>query len=68
MSVVLTRKGQSVVAVVEDDGRGFDPARPREDGLGLVGMRERIALLDGRVTVESSERGGTTVVVEVPVR
>ncbi len=68
VSVVLTRKGQSVVAVVEDDGRGFDPAMAGEDGLGLVGMRERIALLDGRVTVESSERGGTTVVVEVPVR
>ena len=68
VSVVLTRKGQSVVAVVEDNGRGFDPARAREEGLGLVGMRERIALLDGRVTVESTERGGTTVVVEVPVR
>jgi two-component system, NarL family, sensor histidine kinase DevS len=68
VSVVLTRKGQSVVAVVEDDGRGFDPTQAREEGLGLVGMRERIALLDGRVTVESSERGGTTVAVEVPVR
>ena len=68
VSVVLTRKGQSVVAVVEDDGRGFDPTQTRDEGLGLVGMRERIALLDGRVTVESSERGGTTVVVEVPVR
>jgi two-component system, NarL family, sensor histidine kinase DevS len=68
VSVVLTRKGQSVVAVVEDDGRGFDPTQTREEGLGLVGMRERIALLGGRVTVESSERGGTTVAVEVPVR
>ena len=68
VSVVLTRKGQSVVAVVEDDGRGFDPAQAREEGLGLVGMHERIALLDGRVTVESTERGGTTVAVEVPVR
>ena len=68
VSVVLTRKGQSVVAVVEDDGRGFDPARAREEGLGLLGMRERIALLDGRVTIESTGRGGTTVAVEVPVR
>ncbi|MDF2754207.1 MAG: sensor histidine kinase [Gaiellaceae bacterium] len=68
VSVVLTRKGQSVVAVVEDDGRGFDPAQAREEGLGLVGMRERIALLDGRVTVESTGRDGTTVVVEVPVK
>jgi signal transduction histidine kinase len=30
-------------------------------------MRERIALLDGRLAVESSSRGGTSVVAEVPV-
>ena len=68
VSLVLTRKGDAVAAVIEDDGRGFDPAEAREDGLGLIGMRERIALLRGRVTVESSETGGTTVAVEVPVR
>ena len=68
VSVVLTRKGESVVAVIEDDGRGFDPSQPREDGLGLLGMRERIALLSGRVTVESSPGRGTTVAVEVPFR
>jgi signal transduction histidine kinase len=68
VSVVLTKKGDGVAVVIEDDGRGFDPAEARDDGLGLVGMRERIALLGGRVTIESSERGGTTVAVEVPVR
>ena len=68
VSVVLTRKGDAVAVVIEDDGRGFDPSGAREDGLGLVGMRERIALLGGRVTVESAERHGTTVAVEVPVR
>src|SRR5919109_976759 len=67
VSVVLTRKGDAVAVVIEDDGRGFDPSGAREDGLGLVGMRERIALLGGRVTVESAERHGTTVAVEVPV-
>ncbi|HEU6446378.1 MAG TPA: GAF domain-containing protein [Gaiellaceae bacterium] len=68
VSVVLTKKGDGVAVVIEDDGRGFDPSQARDDGLGLVGMRERIALLGGRVTIESSERGGTTVAVEVPVR
>ncbi|HEU4941736.1 MAG TPA: sensor histidine kinase, partial [Gaiellaceae bacterium] len=68
VSVVLTKKGDRVVAVIEDDGQGFDPSETREDGLGLLGMRERIALLRGRVTVESSAEGGTTVAVEVPVR
>jgi len=65
---VLTRKEDRVVVVVEDDGRGFDPLATREDGLGLLGMKERIELVDGRLTVESGSGQGTTIAVEVPVR
>jgi two-component system, NarL family, sensor histidine kinase DevS len=67
VSVVLTRKEDSVSMVVEDDGIGFEPARVREDGLGLVGMRERVGLLGGRLTVESRPGAGTTFVAEVPL-
>jgi signal transduction histidine kinase len=67
VSVVLTRGDGRIKAVIEDDGTGFDPEVGSE-GIGLVGMRERIALLDGSLAVESSERSGTTVAVEVPVR
>jgi signal transduction histidine kinase len=55
-----------VVAVVEDDGGGFDPAA-QHDGLGLVGMRERAALAGGRLTIETAPGRGTTVVAEVPL-
>jgi signal transduction histidine kinase len=68
ISVVLTKRGDSVTALIEDDGQGFDASERSGDGLGLLGIRERIALLRGRVAVESSEGSGTTVVVEVPVR
>ena len=67
ISVVLTKKGDSVTALIEDDGQGFDASEDSGDGLGLLGIRERIALLRGRFVVESSEGSGTTVVVEVPV-
>lgn len=67
VSVVLTRKDDSVSVVVEDDGVGFEPGRAREGGLGLVGMRERVGLLGGRVTVESRPGAGTTFVAEVPL-
>ena len=67
VSVLVTRKGDSVAAVVEDDGVGFTPDEVRDGGLGLVGMRERIALLGGRLTVESEPERGTTLVAEVPV-
>jgi signal transduction histidine kinase len=68
VSVVLTRKGDRVVAVIEDDGRGFDPADTRDERLGLLGMRERIALVDGKLSVESRPGEGTTIAVEVPSR
>jgi signal transduction histidine kinase len=66
VSVVLMRKGGRVVTVIEDDGKGFDPAAAYDDRLGLVGMRERLALVDGRLSLESRPGGGTTIVAEVP--
>jgi two-component system, NarL family, sensor histidine kinase DevS len=67
VSVMLTQKDGSVSVVVEDDGVGFEPLRAREGGIGLVGMRERVGLLGGRVTIESRPGAGTTFVAEVPL-
>jgi signal transduction histidine kinase len=67
VSVLVTRKSGSVVAVIEDDGRGFDAGASRDAGLGLVGMEERVALLNGRLQVESGGGAGTTIVAEVPL-
>jgi signal transduction histidine kinase len=67
VSISLTRQEGSVKAVVEDDGRGFDPAHA-DGGYGLVGMQERLALLGGRLRVESSPGAGTTIAADVPVR
>jgi signal transduction histidine kinase len=66
VSVLVTRADGRIKAVIEDDGEGFDPDAARGDGIGLIGMRERIELLDGTLAVESSESSGTTVVIEVP--
>ena len=67
VSVLLTKKRDTVAAVIEDDGVGFDPDDTRDGAVGLVGMRERMALLDGRLTIESSRERGTSLVAEVPV-
>ncbi len=67
VSVLLTRSDGRIKAVIEDDGQGFDPGAGMGDGVGLIGMRERIELLDGTLAVESSGTGGTTVALEVPV-
>ena len=68
VSGVLIRKAGAVAAVIEDDGRGFDPSAVREDRFGIEGMRERVGLLDGKLQVESNEGSRTTLIAEVPVQ
>ena len=66
ISVSVARRESAVAAVIEDDGA--DSTRGSGgDGIGLLGMRERLALLDGRVEIESRPGAGTTVVAEVPL-
>ena len=67
VSIVVAQKDEVVVAVIEDDGVGFDPGEPRAGGLGLVGMRERVALLGGRIRVEAAPGRGTTLAAEIPL-
>jgi signal transduction histidine kinase len=67
VSILLARKNGAVKAVVEDDGIGLAPGAIEGEGVGLVGMRERVALLNGTVQIESLRGGGTTVAVEVPL-
>jgi signal transduction histidine kinase len=68
ISVSVARREPGVAAVIEDDGAGFDQRTASEGGVGLLGMRERLALLDGRLEVESRPGAGTTVVAEVPLQ
>ena len=67
VSITLVRKEGFAVVVVEDDGQGFEREATRAGSLGFVGMRERVELVGGRLTVESARGAGTTIVAEVPV-
>jgi signal transduction histidine kinase len=67
VTVLLTQKGNAVRLIVQDDGRGFDTRDVRDGGLGLIGMRERVSLLGGRMSVESTRGAGTMLSAEVPL-
>jgi signal transduction histidine kinase len=60
-----------VTIEVEDDGKGFDPQTVGPSasgtGLGLTGMRERVALLGGTLTLDTSPGEGTRIAVTVPL-
>jgi signal transduction histidine kinase len=68
VAIVVSRRDGKVVVLVEDDGRGFDLAvASGGEGLGLMGMRERVELLDGTFGVDAGPTTGTTLVVELPL-
>jgi signal transduction histidine kinase len=67
VSILLVRRSGSAAVVIEDDGQGFDPAELREGGMGIIGMRERVELHEGRLTVESAPGSGATLAAEVPL-
>jgi signal transduction histidine kinase len=54
---------------ISDNGDGFDvaEAEERRPGMGLFTMRERVALVDGRITISSEKGQGTQIVATVPV-
>jgi signal transduction histidine kinase len=64
--VEVTVEHDLVAIEVRDDGVGFDPALTRP-GFGLVGMRERLELVGGRVDISSAPGRGTRVHAELPL-
>jgi signal transduction histidine kinase len=62
--------------VLEDIGIGFDPENVgriasgpgRTAGLGLSGMKERVALLGGTIAVESAPGRGSTIFIQIPLQ
>ena len=51
--------------VLRDNGLGFDPAR-KNDGFGLVGIKERVKGMSGQLTIESGNHEGTTISIVLP--
>jgi signal transduction histidine kinase len=72
VSLVVERRSDCIVAVIEDDGCGFDAQRvcgsaATARGLGLLGMHERVGQVGGSLTIESSPGEGAALFVRVPI-
>ncbi|HJP95470.1 MAG TPA: PAS domain S-box protein [Pyrinomonadaceae bacterium] len=70
VSVILEKRGSRVSVIIEDDGIGFDveelmktPSSNRR--FGLLGMQERVMLVNGSLNIESTPGVGTTVLVHI---
>jgi signal transduction histidine kinase len=67
VDVILERRSDHVLLIVEDDGVGFDPLDEgtAAQGFGLLGMQERAALVGATIQIESAVGKGTTVLVRM---
>jgi PAS domain S-box-containing protein len=68
VNVAVTGSGDSLTMVIRDEGKGFDLERMAHRGsLGLLSMEERVQIVGGDFSIESSSGRGTTVRVEIPL-
>lgn len=72
VTIIVERRRDEVLAIIEDDGRGFDlESVQRASGawrnLGLRGMAERATLCNGRLDIEAALGTGTTIYVHIPL-
>jgi two-component system sensor histidine kinase DegS len=70
--VIFQIREKSISVDIEDDGRGFDvqsALKQTEDGsgLGLLGMRERVNLLDGKLDILSAPGEGSRITIQIPI-
>ena len=69
VEVALDKDGGTVVLVVQDNGCGFlATSRRKPESLGLMGLRERVQLLDGHVLIKSAPGKGTRIEVSIPLQ
>jgi signal transduction histidine kinase/ABC-type uncharacterized transport system substrate-binding protein len=65
--LTIRREGDDVALAIGDDGRGFDLAEARRQGLGLISLDERVRLVQGRLTIDTQRQAGTEIRVVVPL-
>jgi signal transduction histidine kinase len=65
--IAVAGGGEGIRVSVQDDGTGFEPARVRGRGLGLIGIEERVMELGGELTVRSKAPSGTVLTARVPL-
>lgn len=68
VTVEIAEGSAGVTVAVSDDGSGFSPEARGDGGFGLIGMQERVELVDGRLDIESVPGAGTTVRACLPAR
>lgn len=67
IQVKLEIKKDHVMAVIKDDGKGFDMTVEKPESFGIIGIKERVELLEGEITIHSKIGTGTLIIVQIPL-
>jgi signal transduction histidine kinase len=65
VSLELAMRADEIALAIDDDGRSNDPVA--KSGMGLLGMRERVAALRGQLSFEAAPNGGSALRVVIPL-
>jgi signal transduction histidine kinase len=70
VTVSITRAGNRIAVVVEDNGVGFDPEEvmARSQGFGILSIRQALERLDGSLNIESRPRAGSRITLLGPLK
>ncbi|WP_100405466.1 sensor histidine kinase [Bacillus solitudinis] len=66
IQVKIEIKPTKVIMIIKDDGVGFDTSSKKEGSFGLIGMKERVTMLKGELTIQSKVNVGTVVLIDIP--
>jgi signal transduction histidine kinase len=69
VQVIISGSQDTLELCVKDDGVGFDPdSQTAKKGIGLIGMRERLLLVDGELSIKSKRLSGTSIIARIPLK
>jgi signal transduction histidine kinase len=66
VEIRVRSRADQVELLVRDDGKGFDTDKRKRKSRGIIGMRERVELLGGQLTLQSSPGRGTSITATLP--
>ncbi len=67
VQVKMEIKPTKVIVIIKDDGVGFDQSEKKEGAFGLLGMKERVNMLKGEMSIDSKINQGTLIILGVPI-
>ena len=67
-AVDVGMKDKSLLVTIQDDGQGFDASGIPTGHYGLLGIRERVRLVNGSFEIQSNNGKGTTLKIEIPLQ